>query len=127
MRWIKVFALLAVIALAACQEKQDQDTHKMDPGEMKQEMTASGEKVIYYTCPMEEHKQIHSAEPGKCSECGMELVAGVVTTEDKMEYWGCPMLAHSHVRQAEAGKCAECGMFLKPMRLVTETEEKAEM
>ncbi|KAA3656335.1 MAG: hypothetical protein DWQ10_15600 [Calditrichaeota bacterium] len=123
MRLIKILALLAVLVLTACQQKQDQDTEKMIPGEMKQEMTASGEKVIYYTCPMEEHKNMHSAEPGKCSECGMALVAGVVTTEEKMEYYGCPMLTHSHVRQAEAGKCAECGMFLKPMRLVKETEE----
>ncbi len=32
------------------------------------------EKLVYYTCPMESHKHIQSAEPGKCPECGMKLM-----------------------------------------------------
>ena len=92
----------------------DHQEHSMDKTEMAQ-MTE--EQLIYYTCPMEEHKHVHSAEPGDCPDCGMKLVAGVVTSEDKMEYYGCPMLTHSHVRSDSAGTCAECGMELKPMRL----------
>lgn len=79
--------------------------------------TAAGEKLIYYTCPMESHKQVHSADPGQCPECNMALVAGTITTEDKMDFYGCPMLIHSHVRQEEPGRCDECKMVLKPMRL----------
>ena len=67
---------------------------------------------------MESHKHIQSAEPGKCPECGMKLVAGVITSESQKEYYGCPMLIHSHVRSEKPGKCDECGMKLMPMRLV---------
>ena len=75
------------------------------------------EKLIYYTCPMESHKHIHSSEAGTCEECGMKLVKAVITTEDKKEFYGCPMEAHSHVRQDSPGSCESCGMTLKPMRL----------
>lgn len=78
----------------------------------------AGEQLIYYTCPMPEHKHVHSKEPGQCPECGMNLVQAVVTDTTQMEFWGCTMEDHSHVRQAESGKCPECGMNLKPMRLV---------
>ncbi|NQV14275.1 hypothetical protein HQ531_02370 [bacterium] len=94
--------------------EHDPDAHaKME----KPQMQAMDEKLIYYTCPMESHKHIHSKEAGSCSECGMTLVPAVVTSEDKMEYYGCPMEIHSHVRQETPGKCDECGMDLKPMRL----------
>ena len=82
---------------------------------------ASEERVIYYTCPMESHKHIHSAEPGNCSECGMALVEGVITSEDKMEYYGCPMKIHSHIRHDKPGTCEACKMELKPMRLKKST------
>jgi len=77
-----------------------------------------GEILSYYTCPMESHKHIHNNNPGKCSECGMELVATVITSENNMEYYGCPMPIHSHIRHSEPGNCEECGMKLLPMRLV---------
>ena len=78
-----------------------------------------GERLIYYSCPMEEHKHIHSMKPGECSICGMKMKAGVITTEEKMEYWGCPMEIHSHIRQDEPGTCDLCMMKLQPMRLTT--------
>ncbi len=85
-------------------------------------MTNSGEeKIIYYTCPMDSHKHIRSREAGKCSECGMDMVAGVITTEDKADFYGCPMLMHSHIRSDKPGLCDRaggCGMNLEPMRLV---------
>lgn len=88
--------------------------------EMSAEMSGkqAGERFIYYTCPMPEHKHIHSKEPGQCTECGMALVQAVVTDTTQMEFWGCPMEVHSHVRHENSGKCPECGMNLKPMRLV---------
>lgn len=89
--------------------------HKMTATEVN---TVEGEKLIYYTCPMESHKHVHSHESGTCIECGMPLVAGVITSEDDMDYYGCPMLEHSHVRSDQPGTCADCGMKLKPMRLV---------
>ena len=86
--------------------------------EKQETVRSTAERVIYYTCPMDSHKYIHHREPGKCEECGMELVAGIVTNEEKMAFYGCPMLLHSHVRQDSAGQCNECGMTLMPMRLV---------
>lgn len=117
------YLILVSIALFlfACGQKEEAKTeHKHHDHEMKESPSArmAEEKVIYYTCPMAEHKQVHSAQPGQCPDCGMELVAGVITTEEMMEYYGCPMLTHSYVRSDTAGTCADCGMELKPMRLV---------
>lgn len=76
-----------------------------------------GEEVLFYTCPMESHKHIQSDEPGKCSECGMKLVAAVATDTEHKEFYGCPMPEHSHVRSDTPGRCPECRMALKPIRL----------
>lgn len=116
-----LFILSISLFLFACGQKEEAQTEDMHQDqEMMQSETAqaSEEQLIYYTCPMDQHKHVHSAEPGECPECDMTLVAGVITSEDKMEYYGCPMLIHSHVRSDTAGTCAECGMTLKPMRLV---------
>lgn len=37
-------------------------------------------EIAYYTCPMSEHSHIKEDHPGKCPECGMNLVP-VKTTE----------------------------------------------
>ena len=81
-------------------------------------MDNDDEKLIYYTCPMDAHKHIRGREAGKCSECGMDMVAGVITTKEKADFYGCPMVMHSHIRSDEAGACKDCGMNLEPMRLV---------
>jgi hypothetical protein len=127
MRLLVISFIASGLFLFSCAKKEqsksetiEQQHNAIDKTEMAQ-MTE--EQLIYYTCPMEEHKEVHSAEPGKCPECGMDLVAGVVTTEDKMEFYGCPMLAHSYVRSDTAGTCPDCGMELKPMRLVKPTSE----
>jgi len=112
--------VFAGLFLMACGKTDEHAGHDHAMGEMKKEMPAqaqSEERLIYYTCPMESHKHIHSREPGDCSECGMKMVEGVVTTEDKMEFWGCPMEAHAHIRLDDPGTCESCGMQLKPMRL----------
>lgn len=79
--------------------------------------TAKEEMTMYYTCPMESHKHVHSKDPGNCPECGMQMVQVVQTTEENAEYYGCPMPEHSHVRQDGPGTCEECGMKLVPMKL----------
>ena len=117
---------LFLISFACSQEKQDKANMKTDK-QMKEmdhsamqkadSMQMVDEKIIYYTCPMEVHKAVHSDKPGKCPECGMALVPAVVTTKEMAEFYGCPMEAHSHVRSDKPGKCPECGMELKPMRL----------
>ena len=33
-----------------------------------------GGKILYYTCPMPEHSDIHEDKPGKCPICGMTLI-----------------------------------------------------
>ncbi|NQV50971.1 MAG: hypothetical protein HQ507_10760 [Candidatus Marinimicrobia bacterium] len=85
---------------------------KMDQGQMN-----STESIVYYTCPMESHKHVHSQNPGDCPECGMTLVPVVETATVEADFYGCPMPEHSHVRADAAGKCPECGMQLKPMKI----------
>jgi len=119
MKYLWMTALLAVLLIACGKEKPVPAMKHENHTEMEMsKATADGEKIIYYTCPMESHKHIHSSEPGVCPECNMPLVPGVITTEDKMEYYGCPMEIHSHVRQDAPGRCEECKMVLKPMRLI---------
>ena len=123
MRYIVLlFTFIFIIACGQSEQTKTEDTHMHDDHQMTTPDTAhaDSEQLIYYTCPMEEHKHVHSGEPGECPECGMTLAAGVVTTESNMEYYGCPMEIHSHVRSDQAGTCAECGMELKPMRLKTQ-------
>ena len=117
---------LLLISFACSQEKKDKmdmqakhqmkDMHHSSMHEADS-IKMTDEKVIYYTCPMEGHKAMHSDKPGKCTECGMALVPAVVTTKEMAEFYGCPMEAHSHVRSDKPGECAKCGMKLKPMRL----------
>ena len=42
------------------------------PSELKQ--LQPGGKVLYYTCPMPEHSDVHEDKPGKCPICGMTLI-----------------------------------------------------
>ncbi len=100
------------LGLSACGGKKD--SHE-GHDHAKKEITE--EKLVYFTCPMESHKHVYSREEGSCLECGMKLVAGVLTSEEKKDYYGCPMLIHSHVRSDKPGKCDECGMKLMPLRL----------
>ncbi len=122
MRLTNLLFLLAVLFFFACGQKEEHKAESHESHEMTEQTADTGEKTVYYTCPMESHKHIHAKEAGKCPECGMAMVASVVTSAEKMEFYGCPMEAHSHVRKEEAGKCDECGMMLKPMRLVKDEQ-----
>ena len=121
MRLIGFTIFLSFLFLVGCSEKKEAEQHMHSEQEKKMDMTGmdktTDEQIIYYTCPMEEHKHIHSDKAGKCPECNMDLVAAVTTDGDNKEYYGCPMEVHSHVRHQEPGKCPECSMELKPMRL----------
>ncbi len=113
--------LVIALGLLACggkktvEEHTSQEVKSVTTHEMSESI--KGDKVMYYTCPMETHKHVHSQEAGKCPECGMALVAVVEGDENNMDFYGCPMPIHSHVRSDQPGKCDECGMDLMPMRL----------
>lgn len=126
MRYSMFILLLTVIFIWGCaQEKKEQAESQAnnqmnmteESGHMMPMDSTSGESIAYYTCPMEEHKHIHSAEPGKCPECNMSLVPVIKTTKEKAEYYGCTMEEDSHVRSDKPGNCPECGMPLQAMRL----------
>jgi|GEM_PF-575621 len=60
--------------------------------EMKQgmEKEKGTEKALYYTCSMESHKHVRSSEPGKCPECGMNLVKVVEVDEREADFLVVP-------------------------------------
>jgi FtsP/CotA-like multicopper oxidase with cupredoxin domain len=67
------------------------------------DITAPGQGPVLYSCPM--HPDVTSAEPGRCPECGMKLLATAAAT-----IYACPM--HPEVTSAEPGRCPQCGMKL---------------
>jgi hypothetical protein len=101
-----------VLALLACNGQEESKTEQQDV--KVEESTA--ENVYYYTCPMEDHKNIVSDKPGKCPDCGMNLVAVVETTADSADFYACPMSEHSQQRFDKPGNCPECNMKLVPMK-----------
>jgi len=118
MKYTLIIVLFAGLLISCGGDKEPAETKaKTKMSSHTAQTTIDGEKLIYYTCPMESHKHIHSKEPGSCSECNMKLVPAVITSADKQEYYGCPMEIHSHIRHDAPGRCEECKMELKPMRL----------
>lgn len=55
-------ALLTLVTACGNRSEKAQDTSE------KQEVITA----TYYTCSM--HPEIHSAQPGKCPKCGMDLI-----------------------------------------------------
>jgi FtsP/CotA-like multicopper oxidase with cupredoxin domain len=66
--------------------------------------------TLTYVCPM--HPNVTSAEPGKCPQCGMKLLA----TDRPASQFVCPM--HLDVASNSADRCPKCGMKLVPAHLV---------
>ena len=58
-----------------------------------------------YSCPM--HPEETSAEPGKCSKCGMFLAM----KDKEHEYvYSCP--THPEISSDKPGKCSKCDKLL---------------
>lgn len=118
-----VAALTLLLIAYGCEKKEksakpapEESATAATPEEVS-ETVSKEEMTMYYTCPMEAHKHVHSDQPGNCPECGAELVPAVKVEEANAEFYGCPMPEHSHVRHDEPGTCEECGMKLVPMKL----------
>jgi Cu+-exporting ATPase len=100
-----------------------------------------GLKDVIYTCPM--HSEIKQTHPGKCSKCGMDLVAvngenesnstshhhakidvDPVSVEGvKDAIYTCPM--HPEVISPAPGNCPKCGMSLE-LAIPIESKESSE-
>jgi Heavy metal binding domain len=80
MRRPRLLGILLAISLAsACDRAGRRDAPTTTPA-----VQAAAPKLstdLAYVCPMD--RDIRSNEPGKCSRCGMELVAGI---PDQTEY-----------------------------------------
>jgi FtsP/CotA-like multicopper oxidase with cupredoxin domain len=79
---------------------------EMDMGEPE----SSPGVAVTYVCPM--HADVISAEPGRCPQCGMKLMA----TKPSPMTFVCPM--HPDVTSTRADRCPTCGMKLVPVQLV---------
>jgi len=61
---------------------------------------------VTYACPMKEHQHMTSEAPGKCAECGMQMVAvNAAATDSTGTAAGCPMM-----KAEGAAGCAKCTM-----------------
>jgi len=92
-----------------------QDTTKMAKKQMMKTNTEVKADSVYYTCTM--HPDVKLDKPGKCPECGMDLVKKTVVNTNKSEgitSYTCTM--HPEVSSANPGKCPKCGMDLVPKK-----------
>lgn len=119
-----VLVLSAATLFAQPNGKQKQSKQKT---EKSQGDNNSGK---FYTCPM--HANEFSKQPGKCTQCGMELVVsengkGKALGKDKQKdhaKFSCPM--HPDVTSNEPGKCSKCGMDLVKNKKEKDGKEKKE-
>jgi len=87
-----------------------QDSHDMSgmkSGDMSHGETDDPYNI--YTCPMPVHHNVLNYGPGKCSECGMDLVP--ITETDHAPVYVCPMPQCKTVSE-EPGNCPVCNMKL---------------
>jgi hypothetical protein len=91
-----------------------QDTSKVEKKQTVKPMPEMQKDSVYYTCPM--HPDVKLDKPGKCPECGMDLVKKSVKAETKVNKsdgltsYTCTM--HPEVTSDKPGKCPKCGMTL---------------
>jgi hypothetical protein len=111
---LSAIMFVVVLGMTACQSGEQSGTQ----AETEQtSMETEGDQVTTYTCPM--HPEVMSDEPGKCPECGMNLVeagsedATMDASETDMVMYTCPM--HPEVQTHEPGECPDCGMDLVKM------------
>jgi hypothetical protein len=106
---ITLFALMISGSMAFAQ-----DTTKIVKKQMVKTNLEMQKDSVYYTCTM--HPNVKLDKPGKCPECGMDLVKKSVKTETTVKKsealisYTCPM--HSDVTSDKPGKCPKCGMDL---------------
>lgn len=91
-----------------------QDTTKTEKKQVVKTNTELQKDTVLYTCTM--HPDVKLDKPGKCPQCGMDLVKSTVkatTTVNKSEgltTYACIM--HPEVTANKPGKCSKCGMDL---------------
>jgi Cu+-exporting ATPase len=106
---LSLFALIVSGTIAFAQ-----DTTKLVKNKMATATLEMPKDSVYYTCTM--HPNVKLDKPGKCPECGMDLVKKSVKTETSVKKseglvtYTCPM--HSDVTSDKPGKCPKCGMNL---------------
>ena len=106
---LSLFALIVSGTIAFAQ-----DTTKLVKNQMVTANLEMQKDSVYYTCTM--HPNVKLDKPGKCPECGMDLVKKSVKTEsgvnksEGLVTYTCPM--HSDVTSDKPGKCPKCGMNL---------------
>jgi rubrerythrin len=98
-----------------------------------------GGKLLYYTCPMPEHSEVHESKPGKCPKCGMTLIPVMSPSSERGErgaserqnpgaastlnatnasrsttptLYTCPLASDADVVSDKPGKCPKCEMDL---------------
>lgn len=117
MKYILILGFILFMAVYGCGEQKQAQTTSDSKAEMMQHNNEQSSIIYYYTCPMDEHKHVHSDKPGKCPKCSMKLVAATQATAEDFDYYGCPMETHSFMRHDKTDTCEECGMQLEPMKL----------
>ncbi|MFQ6616987.1 MAG: heavy metal-binding domain-containing protein, partial [Fidelibacterota bacterium] len=87
--FLLILGPVLVLGILACaREKEGEGT---ETSAEERELAVQGSelgKVLYYTCPMESHKHVHSGEEGTCPDCGMTLIPVVQTAEADAEFYG---------------------------------------
>lgn len=107
--FITLFALMISGTMAFAQ-----DTTKLVKKQMVKTNLDMQKDTVYYTCTM--HANVKLDKPGKCPECGMDLVKKSVKAEtsvtksEALVTYTCTM--HSDVTSDKPGKCPKCGMDL---------------
>lgn len=107
------------------------------PGVAQKEVTKAQQQHAIYACPM--HPEETSHEPGKCPQCGMNLVKQEEPADTKEkkeaakpadhdhqaqgEVYVCPM--HPQIVRDQPGSCPVCGMDLVRKKKQTEPQVKA--
>lgn len=95
-----------------------QDTTKLVKKEKIKTNTEMQKDSVYYTCTM--HQYVKLDKPGKCPECGKELVkknnnAGTqVNKSEGLVTYTCTN--HPEVTADKPGKCPKCGIDLVPKK-----------